>query len=588
MKLVRLYCNKDSFHNIQFNDGMNIILGKVKCPEDKNRDSHNLGKSTLVEILDFMLLKEINNDHIFKRHGDIFTGYVFYLEILLNSGEYITIKRDVNNHTKVCFLESATDTICNETTTWNFADLLIKNAVPYLNTKLAFDILSDCSFRKTVSFFLRTQNDYGDLFQLSKYQKGKQKEWKPVVFEMLGFKKELLQDRYDIEQSLDNLNKSEKSPSPFPNLKPDDYDKINGRLDVIKRLRDETQEEIDRFDFYAKERELDQDLVENIEKEIAELNNEEYRLKYDLDKTKSGIKEKISYNIQQLKELYAEVKVYFPDALAHSYEELIDFNNKVTEERNKYLKEQVKKISGQLREVNTKLSKLNEERGKMLSFLTDKDTFKKFKGYQVQLAKAEGEIVKLENQLEILSKAEEIEGNRRELKDRLEEVNKKISFCIREGSETYRSLRTTFFDIFKSVFEVAAYPYVRILKNGNVEFDVETQNLNDGNVTAEDKGNTYMKMLCATFDLSVLITYSSHSFFRFVYHDGVMEGLDNRKKELFINKVRDICNRYGIQYIFSSIEDDMPENILAEFTDEEKCLILSDEDEKGKLFGFSF
>lgn len=70
--------------------------------------------------------------------------------------------------------------------------------------------------------------------------------------------------------------------------------------------------------------------------------------------------------------------------------------------------------------------------------------------------------------------------------------------------------------------------------------------------------------------------------------DGVLEGLDNRKKTLFMQMVRDYCQRYGLQYIFSSIEDDIPQNILSSFTADEMFLTLSDQDDSSKLFGFSF
>ena len=44
MKLSQLYSNDSRFHNMQFNDGLNVVLGKVFHREDINKDSHNLGK----------------------------------------------------------------------------------------------------------------------------------------------------------------------------------------------------------------------------------------------------------------------------------------------------------------------------------------------------------------------------------------------------------------------------------------------------------------------------------------------------------------------------------------------------------------
>jgi uncharacterized protein YydD (DUF2326 family) len=51
MKLSQLYAN-NKFKNIVFNDGLNLILAKVTKKLDLNKDSHNLGKTTLIAVID--------------------------------------------------------------------------------------------------------------------------------------------------------------------------------------------------------------------------------------------------------------------------------------------------------------------------------------------------------------------------------------------------------------------------------------------------------------------------------------------------------------------------------------------------------
>ena len=121
-----------------------------------------------------------------------------------------------------------------------------------------------------------------------------------------------------------------------------------------------------------------------------------------------------------------------------------------------------------------------------------------------------------------------------------------------------------------------------------MEFCTDVAPNEDAEATAEGYGDTYKKILCAAFDLAVIATYSNCSYFKFVYHDGILEGLDNRKKELYIQVIRQYCSQYRLQYIFSTIEDDVPESIHDQFTPEERCLELNDSDDTGKLFGFSF
>lgn len=59
MKLSKLYSNKpDVFSPIIFNDGFNVVYADIRHPQDKKKDTHNLGKTTLAKLLDFTFLSE--------------------------------------------------------------------------------------------------------------------------------------------------------------------------------------------------------------------------------------------------------------------------------------------------------------------------------------------------------------------------------------------------------------------------------------------------------------------------------------------------------------------------------------------------
>ena len=589
MKLSQLYCNDQRFHNMQFNDGLNIVLGKVFQREDTNKDSHNLGKSTLIDVLDFMLLKEVKNDHLFKKYSSYFESHIFYLEILLNNGTYLTIRRSIIEPTKICFKSSEATIVCNEETTWDKTNMTFAKAKKYLNSQLGFNVLLNWPYRKTVSFFLRTQKDFINVFQLGKFMNGKHKDWKPAVFELLGYDSNALIRKYELDDSLDELERKIAGISSEMSVNADDYDKVKSTLDIRKIERDEMQQEVDAFSFFTEEQKINQNLVEEIERTISQLNSKEYSLSYDLDRIKASITNLPTFDIEQLKQIYAEVQLYFPDELSHSFEDLCQFNVKVTKERNHYLREQSQEIEEQLRAVRLQLKDLDKQRNEALSALQDKDTFHKFKTYQKKLAQLEGEVARLEVQLHnvdiMASLNEQVETVQQEQKKISKEIATQVKF---QDDDVPSSIKRYFNDIYRTVFGVSALLYVRTNKTGNVDFITEVAPDENAEATAEGRGDTYNKILCASFDLAVLATYSTKSFFRFVYHDGVLEGLDNRKKTLFIQVVRDYCQRYGLQYIFSSIEDDVPHNILSSFTANEQFLTLSDQDDSGKLFGFSF
>lgn len=587
MKLSQLYANR-SFKNIIFNDGINLVLAKVTKNLDLNKDSHNLGKTRLIEVIDFLLLAKPEGEDIFYKYKDKFNGYIFFLEVLLNSGKYLTIRRSIDSQSKISFkiLNQSVSLLKNEE--WDKSDLPFDKGVEALNEYLAFDILSNWSYRKTVTYFLRSQKDYNDVFQLSKFV-GKHEYWKPMVFDLLGFNGSLLTEKYDLDNQVsDQKTFISKIKNQFA-VDTDELDKIKGAIDLKKLEQRELQAQIDNFNFYQQEKKLNKELVQDVESRISELNSAEYNLEFDLDKTKQSFSQNISFDIDQLKRIYAETEIFFPDNLVKDYKSLEEFNIRITEERNKYLEEKIGTLTKQLKEIRLSLFSYDEKRNQILSVLKDKDSFNKFKSYQIDLTKVEGEIVRLEEKLLSIDKIEVFNQEIRRYNEKLLELKDKIQQVIRNNDNLYYSeIKRTFYNIFKYIFNTPAIIFVSQNSQGNIDFRVDVTKDNEVDVTAEGKGNTYGKMLCISFDLAVLVAYHKNSFYRFVYHDGALEGLDNRKKINFINLVREYCVKYNLQYIFTSIEHDIPTDMLSTFTDKEICLALNDSGDEGKLFEFSF
>ncbi|OAV72937.1 hypothetical protein Barb6_00685 [Bacteroidales bacterium Barb6] len=588
MKLSQLYANKN-FKHIKFNDGLNLVLAKVTRQLDLNKDSHNLGKTTLIDVIDFMFLKELSDEHIFNTHKDKFSGCVFYLEALLNNGKYLTLKRDIAFSTKVSFKTTDISTNLLDNERWDKSNVPLKKATDILNEYLAFDILNQWKYRKSITYFLRSQKDYNDVFRLSKFSRGQDIHWKPFMFDLLGFNGDLLNQKYETDKQ---INDQKQFISQIKNqfaVDTKEEDKIKGAIDLKRDEQKTLQEQIDNFNFYQQERKLNKELVEDIEGKISELNTAEYNLEFDLEKTKQSFSQKISFDIDQLKNIYAEAQIFFPDSLVKDYKALEDFNIKITEERNKYLQEKIETLSKQLKDIRVSLFDYNEKRNQILSVLQDKDSFNKFKTYQINLTKVEGDISRLDEKLKNIDKIASLNEVTNELTDTLDTLKKEIRNQISfDDNKIYPEIRRIFNNIFKYIFNTPAIIFIEPNKQGNIEFKVNVTKENETDVTAEDKGNTYQKMLCISFDLAILVAYHKNSFYRFVYHDGALEGLDNRKKNNYINLIRKYCTENNIQYIFSAIEHDIPIELLKTFSEKEICLTLSDSDDDGKLFGFSF
>ncbi|WP_346917379.1 DUF2326 domain-containing protein [Clostridium sp.] len=597
MKFSKIYSDNSKFKSFKFNKGMNVVIGRITQKENRNIDTHNLGKSTLITLLDFMLLKEINKNHIFVKHKNKFLDFTFYLEIELNSGGFITIKRSVRNQSKISFKlhkEQYQNYIHEEK--WDYEDLPLTtrnkdiNPKIILNRYLEFDVLTEYNYRQSLNYFLRTQDDYNDLFHLKKFA-GNDGSWKPFLFELLGFDGQDLIKKYEKEESKKTKDKLIKEIEGKFSVSADKKDKIRGMIQIKENEKENLQNEIDAFNFLLKENEINEVLINDIEDRVSKLNTLVYNLKYEIKSINDSIKIELDYNFEDIKEIYDEVKIYFHDQLKRDYNKLLEFNNKVTKERNKYLNETLIKKENELTKTECKLEELNSRRKELLSALKEKDTFKKFKRYQSQIIYIEKEISDLKNELDnidvIKNLNKEIDGTKTEINKFIEAIDNQIT----SGNDLYTKIRATFYELTQKIINKTGILSIEQNKSGNVEFHAEISNLDD-ELTSQGNGNTYKKILCACFDLAVLICYSNKSFYKFVYHDGILESLDNRKKLNYLDVLDKICLDNGLQIIVTLIEDDLPyldNKIKFQFNDNKIVLQLDDNpDNSGKLFSIEF
>ena len=82
MKLSRLYSNKPGlFEPLDFVQGLNVIMAEIRLPENRKKDTHNLGKTTLGRLLDFCFLAKRDPKFFLFKHLDMFQEFIFSLRL---------------------------------------------------------------------------------------------------------------------------------------------------------------------------------------------------------------------------------------------------------------------------------------------------------------------------------------------------------------------------------------------------------------------------------------------------------------------------------------------------------------------------
>ena len=551
-----------------------------------------MGKSLLIELIDFMLLKSFKKGLFLKDNYNLFEDFIFYLEIKTNDDKFITIKREVSNNSYICLKihSQGYQDFRNEFDSfWEISNISFEKAKEELNKLLNLSsIYPKWDYRKGLTYFLRSQQDYNDVFQVSKFSVGKHLYWKPYMAKILGFNEYLIEQKYSKDNKISEKETFKLQFEETVSIDPQDFDKLQGVIKIKEKELEQKELKINRFNFYEKEIELNNSLTNDIEENISEYNTQLYRINYDIDKIQEALNNKINFNLDEIKKVYEEAKIYFSTKFVNDYSQLIEFNKQLFDERSKFLKIKLEELNKNKTEINKNLIHLNTKREEILSLIQDKDSFSKFRKLQAELIEEKTQLINLKKELENLNHSDQIQKTINKLIEQRDEIINSIKEMIKNSNQIYDTIRYNFNDIIKDIFGIPAILSIRINGEGNLDFIANfVKDEKDLIKTSEDKGNTYKKILCAAFDLSVLITYSDKSFFRFVYHDGILESLDDRKKVLILKKVKSLCSIYGIQYILTTINHDLPRdengNIL-EFNDKEIVKLLHDDGNDGRLF----
>ena len=591
MKLSKLYSNQGAiFEPIVFNDGFNVVYGDIRHPERSELDTHNLGKTTLAKLLDFMFLAGRSPKQFLFKHEEQFGGFIFFLELALADGSCITIRRSVKDNTRIYLKKSNVkhqDFSSLTDDSWSHRDVAIDNAKVLLDSWLHFDILKQYPYRKIIGYLVRTQEDFRNVFKLNK-EAGKDLYWKPYMADLLGFDGDLAKQHYEKLAEVNKLKDkiSAISLSDMDNVTKE-LSKIDNKLLLRQKELTKLQEFIDNFNFDEIDQEKIEQLVNGIDNEIANLNMQEYSNKNNIHRINESLNTvNIKFNTNEVENLFKEASILFPEGISKDFNQLINFNKAITKERKNFLKRELLDLQSDLMRIEYQLEALNLERANHLNFLSETKLVTKFRESNKEIARVQAEIAFLDKQKENIDKIQSLNKDKRALETELDIIQDDMQVNLTEVNEVtdsvFSNVRIYFNEIISKVFNKEGSITVYLNKNGNFEFDANYQDF-QGNNTSEGDGNTYGKFLCIAFDLAVARAYLDKSYPKFLYIDGALEVLDDRKKALLLEVFRDYSD-LGIQIIITTISSEtsgFPQN---PFNDEEVVLTLHDDGKDGRLF----
>ena len=504
----------------------------------------------------------------------------------------MTVRRSVEEASKISFKKHQAghqDFSALPIPEWDHQDVPFDRARDLLDGLLDLRALKPWSFRKGLGYLLRSQDDFRDVFHLRKFQAA-HADWKPFLAHILGFNAPLIVQHYDKEAELTRKQTTAQTIKDELGGSIEDISKIEGLLLLKQKEAEKKQKLLDAFDFRSQDKDRTKQVVDDVDERIAALNAERYSLNQNKKKILASLEEdQILFNPDEAQRLFEEAGVLFKGQIKKDFHQLIAFNKAITNERRGYLQEERTEVEAELKRINADLNALGKKRSDMLSFLSGTDVFTKYKQVSDDMVTLRADITSLERQRGFLHRLQELRAGIRALTEERGHLQTQIEADVErqnsDKSSLFSDIRLFFSEIVEEVINRKALLSVSPNKEGHLEFKAEILD-ESGNATSADLGHTYRKLLCIAFDMAILRAHIEDKFPRFVYHDGVFESLDDRKKENLLIVIRRYAD-LGLQPTITLIDSDLPvrtEKDEPVFSKDEIVVNLHDENDRGRLF----
>jgi uncharacterized protein YydD (DUF2326 family) len=536
MKLVSIRSDISSFKKVIFNDDFSVIVGESR--EKKNSRAHNLGKTTTIKIIEFVLFN--GSGGFLKKIKDKFPDSGF------------TVKyKDENN--KECEF---------------FRDFKRREngSVKEVSTLIDYE------------YFIRYQDEFDikDSFRKPSY-KGTDLSWKPRLFGLLGFSKEYLVDKLTLNKDVKDLKKLietiKKTKIKYESNMTEIY-KLNEEKSIVLKS-------IDSLKFIETDN-LDIDtIINDLDKQISDLKAKSYNYKKEISKINSSLANSGTYKIdvESIQRIFSEVELYFEKQLENDFDDLKRFYRDINENRSKVLTEMLEEKTHELNNIQEKLAKIDDERSFRLKELSKDNSKRKYRELYDRLVLIEKRVSFLERDL-ISDNIQELEKQLSKKQTESFQSSAKLTNYIDNNLEIFNKINAIFSLILMEVMNIDAKIIIEKKSTGNLDFLLKSYRNNIE--TEELEGATAKRISSAAIDIAIRSIENNDG--GFIIQDGVIDDVDPNAAKQFVKVVKKLSKEYGFQYIMTALKDRLPNSI----TSDEIILELNDYTEDKLLFGFRY
>ena len=578
----RLYSDLRSFKELEFTEGLNILLAE-KSEEATERHTRNrAGKSSMVEMVHFLLGSDARNDSLFRTPE--LEDYEFAMEFDL-AGSRTSVER---RGTKPSSLA-----VEGDFPTWPVEPRSEDGRHWISNTKWKLVLgalmfgLEDYqeswtpTFRSMISYFARRERSGGLHVPVKQSERQAAADQQVNLSYLLGLDWTIplkWQDVRDREKSLKQLKKS---------LKKGAFGRVIAKASTLKTQVVVAEDRVSRlkeqvaaFRVVDEYHDLEQEasrITTNLAT-LADDNTLDRRYIGDLEGAMEG---EIPPSPPDLERLYREVGVVLPELVQRRFEDVQSFHESVLQNRRSYLQTELTAARGRIAERAEEQQRLDARRAEIMQILNAGGALDHFTELQAEIARAEVDLETLRQKYEA---AEALESGSTKLKMDRARLQERLREDYAEQQSVVNKAILTFQRISAALYEDSAAGSLTLTPTEDgPEFEIEIQG-------AKSRGVRNMQIFCFDMMLTLLSLERGRSPGFLIHDSHLFDGVDERQVGTALALGARLAEEHGFQYIVSLNTDDVPTEVPEGFRIEDHTLPvrLSDSTEDGGLFGFRF
>ncbi len=570
----RVYSTLSSFKTLALKPGLNLLVAKKEAGASDKQTRNRAGKTSLVEIVHFLMGSEAGKDSLFR--SEVLVNETFGLEFDLG-GEQLRVERSGHTKSRIhvegpSFLGGRGALANSEWVALLGEKMFELPRIPDADGRVP-------TFRSLFGYFARRQ--LSGAFTTPEKQATMQQagDYQVALLFLLGLDWQIAsgwQTVRDREKTLAQLKKA-AGIGAFGSIVGRASD-LRTQLMVAEARLTDLKSQVAAFRVLPQYTDLEAE-ADQLTQAISDLSNDNVIDAAAIDDLEHAMRAETPPSLADLQSVYAEAGVALPGIAIKRYEDVQSFHESIIRNRRDYLVGELDAARQRVVVREQTKRQLDERRATVMTLLRSHGALDHFSRLQGEAARLEAAVESLRLRFEA---AEQLEGSKNELEIERNRLTLRLRRDFSEQKERLSAAILAFEEASQRLYESAGSMTVEETSNGPA-FQFPMQG-------SRSKGIQNMQIFC--FDMMLMRLCASQGVGPgFLVHDShLFDGVDGRQLISALKVGAETAQELGFQYIVTMNEDDAFKETIAGFDLSDYVIetVLTDATEDGGLFGFRF